>query len=64
MDDTNTTIQRLLEGNALRGALIASIVQALNFPKGSHGLDAGCGIGRFHPGPTGLLCVFHIHVVY
>jgi ubiquinone/menaquinone biosynthesis C-methylase UbiE len=45
MNDTNTTTQRLLEVNALRGPLIASIVQSLDLPKSSHGLDAGCGIG-------------------
>ena len=45
MDDPNTLIQRLLEGTALREKVICSAIQALELPKGSHGLDAGCGIG-------------------
>ena len=45
MDDTNYVIRKLLEGQALRESVIASIIQALELPKGSRGLDAGCGIG-------------------
>jgi len=45
MDDPNTLILRLLEGNALREKVICSAIQALELPEGSHGLDAGCGIG-------------------
>ena len=41
----NVYIQNLLESNPLREPLIRRIIQALEFPSGSHGLDAGCGIG-------------------
>ena len=45
MTDTNTYIQRLLEAEPLRKLLLQSIVQSLQLPCGSNGLDAGCGIG-------------------
>jgi len=45
MTDTNLYIQRLLESNPLREPLLRSVIQALQLPIGSHGLDAGCGIG-------------------
>ncbi|MEW6403885.1 MAG: methyltransferase domain-containing protein [Chloroflexota bacterium] len=45
MIDTDLYIQRLLESNPLREPLLRSIIQALQLPPGSHGLDAGCGIG-------------------
>jgi ubiquinone/menaquinone biosynthesis C-methylase UbiE len=38
-------IQRLLESNPLREPLLRKVIQALELPSGSHGLDAGCGIG-------------------
>ncbi len=38
-------IQNLLESNPLREPLIRQIIRALELPSGSHGLDAGCGIG-------------------
>jgi ubiquinone/menaquinone biosynthesis C-methylase UbiE len=43
--DTNIYIQRLLEANPLREPVLRSIVQSLQLPSGSQGLDAGCGIG-------------------
>ncbi|HEX6270541.1 MAG TPA: class I SAM-dependent methyltransferase [Anaerolineales bacterium] len=45
MTDTNLYIQRLLESNPLREPVLRSVIQALQLPTGSHGLDAGCGIG-------------------
>ncbi len=45
MTETDTYIQRLVESNPLREPLLRSVVQALRLPKGSRGLDAGCGIG-------------------
>ncbi|MFA5383503.1 MAG: class I SAM-dependent methyltransferase [Eubacteriales bacterium] len=38
-------IQRLLVFNPLRRSILAEMVRALRLPKGSRGLDAGCGIG-------------------
>jgi ubiquinone/menaquinone biosynthesis C-methylase UbiE len=43
--DTDTYLQRLEESNPLREPLLRTVVQALKLPKGSGGLDAGCGIG-------------------
>lgn len=45
MIDTNAYIQRLSEANPLRETLLRSIIQSLQLPLGSKGLDAGCGIG-------------------
>lgn len=45
MTDSDAYIQRLLEANPLREPLLRKIIQALQLPSGSHGLDAGCGIG-------------------
>jgi len=45
MKDTDTYIQSLVESNPLRKPLLRSVIQALRLPKGSRGLDAGCGIG-------------------
>jgi ubiquinone/menaquinone biosynthesis C-methylase UbiE len=45
MTNTNVYIQRMLESNPLREPLLRTIIQSLQLPKGSHGLDAGCGIG-------------------
>jgi ubiquinone/menaquinone biosynthesis C-methylase UbiE len=42
---TNIYIQRLLEANPLREPVLRSIIQSLQLPRGSKGLDAGCGIG-------------------
>ena len=38
-------IQNLLDSNPLREPLLRKIIQSLELPPGSHGLDAGCGIG-------------------
>lgn len=43
--DTETYIQKLLEAEPLREPVLRAIVQALNLPAASRGLDAGCGIG-------------------
>ena len=45
MIDTNIYIQRLFEANPLREPVLRSVVQSLQLPRGSQGLDAGCGIG-------------------
>jgi ubiquinone/menaquinone biosynthesis C-methylase UbiE len=45
MTDTNAYIQKLLEANPLREPVLRSVIRALELPLGSHGLDAGCGIG-------------------
>jgi demethylmenaquinone methyltransferase/2-methoxy-6-polyprenyl-1,4-benzoquinol methylase len=45
MTNTAAYIQRLLESNPLREPLLSEIIQDLRLPCGSHGLDAGCGIG-------------------
>jgi demethylmenaquinone methyltransferase/2-methoxy-6-polyprenyl-1,4-benzoquinol methylase len=45
MSEADLYIQRLLESNPLRRPLIRTIIQALQLPQGSRGLDAGCGIG-------------------
>ena len=43
--DTESYIQSLLESNSLREPILREMVRALQLPKGSRGLDAGCGIG-------------------
>jgi ubiquinone/menaquinone biosynthesis C-methylase UbiE len=45
MTETDIYLHRLVESNPLREPLLRSVIQALRFPKGSKGLDAGCGIG-------------------
>jgi len=45
MDNASLCIQRALQANALREPVLRSAVQSLGLPLGSHGLDAGCGIG-------------------
>jgi len=45
MSDTDQYIQRSLESNPLREPLLRSIIRTLQLLSGSHGLDAGCGIG-------------------
>jgi ubiquinone/menaquinone biosynthesis C-methylase UbiE len=47
MEDASLIIQQLLAGNVLREPLFHTIIQSLELPQGSHGLDAGCGTG--HP---------------
>ena len=43
--DTNSYILSLLISNPLRESIHREMVRALQLPKGSRGLDAGCGIG-------------------
>ncbi|MFC2032632.1 class I SAM-dependent methyltransferase [Chloroflexota bacterium] len=43
--DTNSYIRSLLISNSLRESTLSEMVRALQLPKGSRGLDAGCGIG-------------------
>lgn len=45
MTDTGAYIQKLLDANPLREPILRSIIQSLQLSPGSHGLDAGCGIG-------------------
>lgn len=45
MTNTNAYIQSSLEFQPLLEPIIRSAIQALQLPPGSHGLDAGCGIG-------------------
>jgi demethylmenaquinone methyltransferase/2-methoxy-6-polyprenyl-1,4-benzoquinol methylase len=45
MTNTEIYIQNLLDSNPLREPLLRQIVRDLGLPAGSHGLDAGCGIG-------------------
>lgn len=41
----DTYLQRLEEANPLREPLLRTVIQVLRLPRGSRGLDAGCGIG-------------------
>lgn len=45
MTETSVYIQKLLEANPIRESLLRSVIQSLQLPPGSNGLDAGCGIG-------------------
>ena len=45
MSDSSLTIQRLLTAEALRRPVLREAIRFLQLPPGSHGLDAGCGIG-------------------
>ena len=45
MTAADSYIQRLLESTPLREPLLREIIESLGLPAGSHGLDAGCGIG-------------------
>src|SRR5688572_8495930 len=45
MPDASLIIQNLLEANPLREPTLRAIIDSLGLPRGSHGLDAGCGIG-------------------
>jgi demethylmenaquinone methyltransferase/2-methoxy-6-polyprenyl-1,4-benzoquinol methylase len=45
MTDADLIVQNLLEANPLREPTLRSMIQSLKLPRGSHGLDAGCGIG-------------------
>lgn len=45
MTDANLIIQNLLQANPLREPTLRSVIESLQLPSRSHGLDAGCGIG-------------------
>jgi demethylmenaquinone methyltransferase/2-methoxy-6-polyprenyl-1,4-benzoquinol methylase len=45
MSNATICIQRAQEAEPLRRPLLRSVIQSLDLPAGSHGLDAGCGIG-------------------
>jgi len=43
--NTNSYMHSLLVANPLRESTLRAEIEALQLPSGSHGLDAGCGIG-------------------
>ncbi len=45
MADPEEYILRLLQADSIRRPVMRSIIQALQLPPASHGLDVGCGIG-------------------
>lgn len=45
MTDTDTYVKQLKETHPLREPVLRDAIRALEFPEGSRGLDAGCGIG-------------------
>jgi ubiquinone/menaquinone biosynthesis C-methylase UbiE len=45
MTDTNAYIKSSLDFQPLFEPIVRSAIQTLQLPPGSHGLDAGCGIG-------------------
>ena len=45
MPDTGGYIQKLFSTNCLREPVLRTVLQSLQFPPESLGLDAGCGIG-------------------
>lgn len=49
MSSADIYIQRALEAEPLREPLLRSVIQQVQLPQGSHGLDAGCGIGLQTP---------------
>jgi demethylmenaquinone methyltransferase/2-methoxy-6-polyprenyl-1,4-benzoquinol methylase len=57
--DNESIMQGLPLANSLRESTIRAMIKALHLPKGSRGLDAGCGIGlqclllAEEAGPTG-----------
>jgi SAM-dependent methyltransferase len=59
MTDTDAYIQRMAVSHPLIEPVVSLAIQALRLPSGSHGLDAGCGIGLHSgllaeaAGPTG-----------
>ena len=66
--DTGSYIQSLLVTNPLREPTIREMVSALHLPRGSRGLDAGCGVGLQclllgeEVGPTGHVTGLDISV--
>lgn len=45
MTDLSLGIQRALAANPLREPALRVVIESLQLPRGSYGLDAGCGIG-------------------
>ena len=45
MMDADTYINKLKVSNSYREPVLGEMVRALGIPAGSHGLDAGCGVG-------------------
>jgi len=45
MTDSNSYITMGIKANPMREGMLREAIQALKLPPGSHGLDAGCGIG-------------------
>ena len=45
MTDSNSYIAMAFKANPMREGMLREAIQALKLPPGSHGLDAGCGIG-------------------
>ena len=43
--DTDSYMLSLLEANPLRESTLRAVIETLQLPSGSRGLDAGCGIG-------------------
>ncbi len=41
----DTDMHRLLVANPLRESTLRAVIETVQLPSGSHGLDAGCGIG-------------------
>jgi ubiquinone/menaquinone biosynthesis C-methylase UbiE len=70
MADTDTYIKQLQETHPLREPILREVIQTLKLPTGSHGLDAGCGIGlqalllAEAVGPTGHLTGLDISSEY
>ena len=46
MAETSVVVERLAEAEPLREPVLRSIIGRLQLPRGSQGLDAGCGIGH------------------
>ena len=45
MTNASICIQRSSDANSLRDPVLRSVIKSLQLPRGSYGLDAGCGIG-------------------
>jgi len=43
--DKDSYMHSLLESNSLRESTLRAVIETLQLPSGSSGLDAGCGIG-------------------
>ena len=46
LPDDDAYAQMLLSSDVWRGPCVRSVIEALDLPKGSSGLDAGCGVGQ------------------